>query len=369
MAESDDDKTEEPTQRKLEQAREKGDIVYSPEVGAAMTLIAATGIVAFLSGPVMRGIAGNFVNFLAAPAQFATDPSSLRMIGLQAGLKAMGAFGMIALSLAVAGLASRYVQDRPTFTASKLSPDISKLNPASGFKRVFGKAAFSSFLKSLAKLALVGTCLVIALWPHDASLSEMSLLDPAALLPFVRDRAVSLMIALASAAAVLAIVDYIFTRQSYMSRLKMSRREIKEEMRQSEGDPMVRAKLRQIRNEKAKRRMLQQVPQASVVITNPTHYAVALRYEQGETPAPICLAKGVDEVAQRIREAAEEHDIPVVEDPPLARALFATAEIDQPIPREHYEAAAKVIGFVLRLARRRSARRTPPRRENPERPL
>jgi flagellar biosynthetic protein FlhB len=161
------------------------------------------------------------------------------------------------------------------------------------------------------------------------------------------------MLALASCAAVLAAVDYVFTRQSYMQRMRMSRREIKEELRQSDGDPMVKAKLRQIRNERARRRMLQNVPNASVVITNPTHYAVALRYEQGETPAPVCLALGVDAVAQRIRDVAEEHNVPIVEDPPLARALFATAEIDQPIPREHYEAVAKVIGFVMRLARRR----------------
>jgi flagellar biosynthetic protein FlhB len=143
-----------------------------------------------------------------------------------------------------------------------------------------------------------------------------------------------------------------------MKRMRMSRREIKEELRQQDGDPMVKAKLRQIRMERSRRRMMANVPQASVVITNPTHYAVALRYEQGETPAPICLAMGVDDVAKRIREVAQEHDIPLVEDPPLARALFATAEIDQPIPKEHYEAVAKVIGFVMRLARRK---RRPPR--------
>jgi flagellar biosynthetic protein FlhB len=161
---------------------------------------------------------------------------------------------------------------------------------------------------------------------------------------------------LASAAAIIAAVDYVFTRQSYMKRMRMSRREIKEEMRQQDGDPMVKAKLRQIRNERSRRRMMQSVPEASVVITNPTHYAVALKYEQGETPAPICLAMGVDAVAQRIRELAKEHDIPIVEDPPLARALFATAELDQPIPKEHYEAVAKVIGFVMRLARRKGRR-------------
>jgi flagellar biosynthetic protein FlhB len=162
----------------------------------------------------------------------------------------------------------------------------------------------------------------------------------------------------ACAAALLAAVDYVFTRQSFMKRMRMSRHEIKEEMRQQDGDPMVKAKLRQIRMQRSRQRMMANVPQASVIITNPTHYAVALKYEAGETPAPICLAMGVDAVAARIRELAQEHDIPIVEDPPLARALFATAEIDQPIPKEHYEAVAKIIGFVMRLARRRGRRRS-----------
>lgn len=355
--EDDDDRTEEPTQRKLEQAREKGDIIYSTEVGSALSLIAVTGMIAFMSGPIADQMARGFVGFLASPAQYSADPRALKSIAADAGIKALAAFGLAALGLSAAALAARFVQDQPTFSGDRLTPKIDKLDPVKGFKRVFGKAAVSSFLKSLAKLGVVGAALASALWPHDAELQNISLMDPAALMPYVRDRAVEMMIALASAAALIAAIDYIFTRQSYMKKQRMSRREVKEEMRQSEGDPMVRAKLRQIRQEKAKQRMLQQVPQASVVITNPTHYAVAIKYEQGETPAPICLAKGVDDVAARIREVAKAHDIPIFEDPPLARALFAAAEIDQPIPREHYEAAAKVIGFVLRLARRKGQRR------------
>lgn len=352
----DDERTEEPTQRKLEQAREKGDIVYSAEVSAAFSLIATTAVIAFLSGPIATHLAQGFIGFLAMPDQFGADSDSLQAIAFTIVIKVFSILGLAALALAVAGLASRYIQDRPTFTAQRLTPSIDKLDPIKGFKRVFGKAAASSFLKSLAKLALVGAALVWALWPHDAALENMPLLDPHALLPYVRDRAVSMMMALAGAAALLAAVDYIFTRQSYMKKQRMTRRDIKEEMRQSEGDPMVKAKLRQIRHERSKKRMLANVPQASVVITNPTHYAIALKYDQFETPAPICLAKGVDAVAQRIREVAEEHDIPIVENPPLARALFASADIDEPIPREHYEAVAKVIGFVLRLARRKRGR-------------
>lgn len=354
MAENnDDDKTEEPTQRKLDQAREKGDIIYSAEVGAALSLIAATGIVAFLSGPIVSEMGRSFIGFLAMPEQFSSSPSSLRSIMIAIGLKLGAILGMTCLALAAAGIASRYVQDKPTFTGERLNPKLSKLNPIEGFGRVFGKQAISTFLKALAKLVLVGAVVAWALWPKDAELENISLLDPGALLPFIQSRVVAMLLAVASAAAVLAVVDYVFTRQSYMKRQRMSRREIKEEMRQQDGDPMVKAKLRQIRMERSRRRMLANVPTASVVITNPTHYAVALKYEQGETPAPICVAMGVDAVAQRIREVAQEHDIPIVEDPPLARALFATADIDQPIPKDHYEAVAKVIGFVMRLARRK----------------
>jgi flagellar biosynthetic protein FlhB len=360
MAEqNDDDKTEEPTPRKLEQAREKGDIVYSAEVGAALSLIAATGIVAFMSGPIVGEMARGFIAFLAMPEQFSTDPGALTSIFAHVGMKVAGVFALVALALGVAGVASRYVQDQPTFTGERLNPKLDKLNPVEGFKRVFGKQAAATFLKALVKLVLVGSVLAWVLWPKDGELENVALLDPAALLTFIKDHVVSMLLALASAAAVIAAIDYVTTRQSYMKRMRMSRREIKDEMRQSEGDPMVKAKLRQIRIERSRKRMIANVPNASVVITNPTHYAVALKYEPGESVAPICVAMGVDAVAQRIREVAQEHDIPIVEDPPLARALFATADVDEPIPREHYEAVAKVIGFVMRLARRRGhARRS-----------
>ncbi|MBY0562815.1 MAG: flagellar biosynthesis protein FlhB [Hyphomonadaceae bacterium] len=354
----DDEKTEEPTPRKLEQAREKGDIVYSTEVSAAMSLLAATAVVAFMAGPVTSQLTHGLIGFLAIPEQYSMQPNALLSLAGSVCLKLLMVFGLTALVFAGAGIASRYIQDQPTFSAEKLNPKLDKLNPVEGAKRVFGKAAAANFLKSLAKLVLVGAVLVWTLWPSDASLERMPLLDVNALLPLAQDRIVGMMMALASAAAVLGAVDYVFTRQSYMHRMRMSPREIKEEMRQSDGDPMLKAKLRQIRMDRSRQRMLANVPKASVVITNPTHYAVALRYEQGETAAPICLAMGVDAVAQRIRDVAKEHDVPIVEDPPLARALFATADIDQPIPREHYEAVAKVIGFVMRLARRRGRARS-----------
>lgn len=353
MAADDDDKTEEPTPRKLEQAREKGDIIYTPEVGAALSLLAVTGIVAFLSGPLAIAMSRDFIGFLSMPDQFSTDPRALQSIGVSVMLKVALILGMSMLALMVAGIASRYLQDQPTFTAKRLEPKLDKLDPIKGFGRVFGQQAFATFLKSLAKFVVVAAIMAWVMWPNDSSIENMALLDPAALLPFIKERAVSMLIAFACAAGLIGIVDYVFTRQSYMKRQRMSRREIKDEHRQQEGDPMVKARLRAIRQQKSRQRMMSQVPNASVIITNPTHYAIALRYEQGQDSAPMCLAKGVDDVALKIREVAKEHDVPIIEDPPLARALFATADIDEPIPREHYEAVAKIIGVIMRLAKRR----------------
>ena len=187
-------------------------------------------------------------------------------------------------------------------------------------------------------------------------LSTLPLVDLSALLTIVRDIAVQLMIASLVAYALIAAADFMFQRQSFMKRNRMSRRELKDEMKQTEGDPMIRAKLRQIRQERARRRMMNAVPDATVIITNPTHFAVALKYEQGETAAPVCVAKGVDAVALRIRALAEEHSVPIVEDPPLARALHASVDIDETIPQEHYTAVAKVIGYVLSISRKGARR-------------
>jgi flagellar biosynthetic protein FlhB len=356
-----DDRTEEPTQRKLEEARSKGDIVYTPEVAAALSLFAAAFALAFLSGPAADSLARLFTTFIAAPEGFSADATSLRSLALTIAVRVMGALGLAALALTLAGLAARYVQDRPSFTGERMKPSLDKISPAKGFSRVFGRAAFANFLKGVAKLAVVGAAMVWTLWPHDAVISLLPNLDPAALLPFVRERALNLLLTLASAAALIAAIDYAFTRQSFMRRMRMTRREVKEELRQSEGDPHIRARIRQIRTERARRRMMAAVPKASVVVTNPTHYAVALRYEPDETPAPVCVAKGVDDVALRIRAIAEEHDVPIVEDAPLARALFASADVDEPIPREHYEAVAKIIGLVMRLAARRRVSAPPNR--------
>lgn len=356
------EKTEEATQRKLEEARKQGDVVYSTEVSAAFSILVVTLIVSSMAGPMMSELAHHLVRFLASPHAFTVDAGSMRRLLADSVMLLFSACGLALGGLAIAGVASRYIQDVPTLTGARLKPSLDKLDPMKGFDRVFGKAAFANFLKALVKVLIVGGALVWVMWPKDSSLENMAFVDLAAFLPLAKERVVALLIALAIATVAIAGADFIMTRQSYMERQRMTRRDLKDEMRQSEGDPMVRMRLRQIRMEKAQVRMMHNMSRATVVVTNPTHYAVALRYVESETPAPICLAKGVDEVALRIREKAKELDIPIVEDPPLARALFATAGLEEPIPRAHYEAVAKVIGFVLSLAQRRRLRPRGPNR-------
>ncbi|KAF0184600.1 MAG: flagellar biosynthetic protein FlhB [Alphaproteobacteria bacterium] len=349
----DDDKTEEPTQKRIEDARNRGEIVYSTEVGTAFSLLAVTMIVAFMAAPMAGEIGTAMRGALSNAHQLPADGRALMTLYAAIGLKMLAIIGMAALALVGAGIAARFVQDQPVWSAKRLEPKLERLNPFEGAKRVFGKQAAGTFGKTLLKLTIVGVAVVWSLWPRDGTLASLPTLDVGALAPYMRERALSLLIGCTIAATGIAIIDYIFVRQAHYKRLRMTRHEMKEEFRQSEGDPHVRAKLRQIRQERAKKRMMSAVPSATVIITNPTHYAVALKYDREESPAPICVAKGVNEVALRIREVATENGVAIIEDPPLARALYATADIDEAIPREHFEAVAKVIGYVLRLADRR----------------
>ena len=217
-------------------------------------------------------------------------------------------------------------------------------------KRLFSKQAIANFIKGLLKLALVGGIMTALLWPERHRLESLVAVDPAGMLAITQSLSLDMLGAVVAVLALVAAADYLFQYRQWFERQKMSFRELKEEFKQTEGDPAIKGKIKQIRQSRMKKRMMAAVPQASVVITNPTHYAVALQYERGMN-APVCVAKGVDALALKIREVAGEHDIPIVENPPLARALHGAVEIDQEVPPEHYQAVAEVIGYVMRLNR------------------
>jgi flagellar biosynthesis protein FlhB len=341
--------TEQPTQRRLDQAREAGDIVKSQEVSAFILLAGGTLAISMFGKSTALGIASLLTIFLEQPEQISMDGT---------GLAAMLRGTLLQLSLALApfvgvliaaALAGNLLQSRPGFTPSRLLPDFARVSPLAGFGRMFGLEGWMNIIKGLAKIAIVGMAIWTQLWPERGMLESILSQTPVGVLADMSHLLFKIMIAALAALLVIAGLDYFWQYSRFLQRNRMSKQEVKEEFRQNEGDPIIKAKVRQIRHERAKKRMMARVPTATVVIMNPTHYAVALQYESGKTEAPICIAKGVDALALRIRAVAEENDVPVVENPPLARALHATVEIDEAVPAEHYKAVAQVIGYVMRL--------------------
>lgn len=358
MAEDNDpeSQTEDPTQKRLEEALERGDVAKSQEINTWFMIAGGTLVVSTFSGSVGSGLLTPMRNLLANSWMIKTDPGNLLALMQQVEVAVFAAVGVPLLMLVIAAIAGNMLQHRLVWSAESLTPKFSKLSPAAGFKRIFGKQAGANFLKGIGKLVVLGAVMTTVLWPERHRMEAMVKLDPMAMLGASTNLTVHLLGAVVAALAIIAIGDYFFQYRSWFQRQKMSLQEIKEEFKQSEGDPHIKGKLRQLRQQRSKKRMMAAVPKASVIITNPTHYSVALSYERGMS-APICVAKGVDNLAFKIREIAREHDIPIVENVPLARALYATAEIDKEIPVEHYHAVAEVIGYVIRLKRGFSAAR------------
>jgi flagellar biosynthetic protein FlhB len=356
MAEDNDpeSQTEDPTQKRLDQALERGDVAKSQEINTWFMIAGGTLVVSTFSGSVGSGLLTPMRSLLANSGTIKTDGGNLLTLMQQIEVAVLAAVGVPLLMLVLAAIAGNMLQHRLVWSAESLIPKFSKLSPAAGFKRIFGKQAAANFLKGIGKLVALGAVMTAILWPERYRMEAMVHLDPAAMMSAITGMTVHLLGAVVAALAIIAIGDYFFQYRSWFQRQKMSLQEIKEEFKQSEGDPHIKGKIRQLRQQRSKKRMMAAVPKASVIITNPTHYSVALSYERGMS-APICVAKGVDNLAFKIREIAREHDIPIVENVPLARALYATAEIDQEIPVEHYHAVAEVIGYVIRLKRGFSA--------------
>ncbi len=356
MAEERDDsqRTEDPTQRRLDEAFHKGDVVKSQELAIFVMTAGAALALALFAQSAAREFAARFTVFLESPAQISLDDGSVKFLLYKSVYGLFAILWPAAGVMILAALGGHLLQHRPVFSASKLKPDLSKLSPIAGFKRLFGLDGYVNLLKGIAKILLVGTAGILAVWPERGRLGsalDMSVSAMASLaLTLIGKVLVAALIALAGIAA----LDYFYQRQRFLARHRMTRQELKDEVKQSEGDPQIKSRIRQIRFERAKKRMIAAVPDAHVVIVNPTHYAVALKYESGKMRAPVCVAKGVDHLALTIRKVAEEHEVPVVENPPLARALFAAVEVDDEIPPDHYKAVAQIIGYVMRLASKNS---------------
>ena len=358
MADENDssDKTEDPTQKRLDDAHARGDVVKSQEINTWFMIAGGTLVLSTFSGSIGGGILTPLRNLIANSWMVHADGASLLALTQTLGFAVIAALGVPFLMLMIAAVAGNMVQHRLVWSAESLKPKFSKVSPAAGAKRLFGKQAAANFGKGLFKVIALGAVMTAILWPERFRLESMVRFDPAAILGVTTGLTVHLMGAVVAMLAVVAIADYLFQYRTWFERQKMSLQEMKEEFKASEGDPHIKGRIRQLRHARMKKRMMAAVPKASVIITNPTHYAVALSYERGMS-APICVAKGVDTIAAKIREIAGLHDIPIVENVALARALYATVDIDQEIPVEHYHAVAEIIGYVMGLKRGLSGRR------------
>lgn len=344
----DSDRTEEPSQKRLDEALQRGDVAKSQEVSTWFIIAGGTLMLAMFSGSVSGGLTTTFRGVISNAHQLPVDGRGLISIAARLGGEMFAVLAAPLLLLMIAALAGNVLQHRLVWSTDPMKPQFSKISPLAGLGRMFSKQALMNFVKGLVKLVVIAAVMFALLWPQRHMLESLVRMDVLATLLLTRSMSLELLGTVVAIMAFVAAADFLFQYKQWYERQKMSMRELKEEYKQTEGDPVIKGRIRQLRMMRMRKRMMQQVAKASVVITNPTHYAIALLYER-DMNAPVCLAKGTDLIALKIREVATENSIPVVENPPLARALHATVEIDEEIPPEHYKAVAEIIGYVMKL--------------------
>ncbi|MGH6892066.1 MAG: flagellar biosynthesis protein FlhB [Dongiaceae bacterium] len=355
MAEEQDDsqKTEDPTGKRLDEARNRGQVANSREVNNLLMLGVFSLSVLFFGASTANTLMGVSMPFIASPDLVPADFGHLISIGWHL-LGALLMAGAVPLVLAViAAFGASYLQFGLIWSPDGIMPKLDKISPLAGLKRMFSTRSLAEFVRGILKITVVAAVAMFLIVPEVAHLNKLIGMEMIQLLAATKDLLATLLIGVVSIVAAIAAIDVIYQRTQHLREMRMSRQEIKEEFKETEGDPLIKGRLRQLRMERTRRRMMTQVPLSDVVVTNPTHYAVALKYDPATMAAPKLLAKGVDKVAQKIRELAKEHGIPVVENPPLARGLFAVVDVDQEVTPEFYKAVAEVISYIFRLKRRR----------------
>lgn len=345
---SDEDKTEEPTAKKLSKARNKGQVPKSKELDNWFMLLAGTIVVATYAGYFMGELSEYLRTYFESVHEIPRTPGGIGPAFYDAFIKSLQLLALPFLLFFMVAVASGFIQVGPMIASEVLKPDITKLNPVTGLKRLFSTNSLMEFVKGLVKLFAISLAAYVILEPYYGTIDHFVGQAPQQIMDELMVLFLKLMVAVLIIMLILAMIDFIYQKHKHHEDMKMSKQEVKDERKQAEGDPAVKRKLAQLRVQKAQQRMMQAVPKADVVITNPTHYSIALQYDSGSMDAPLVLAKGVDEVALRIRETAKEHGIMLYENPPLARGLYDAVEINEIIPKEFYKAVAEVISYVFR---------------------
>ena len=351
MAEEQDQsqKTEEPTDQKLRKARERGQITKSQEVNHFFMLIGIAIVVGLTMSVMLREIMEFTGAIFTEAGRFRLDGDLIPMIWRTAKILAVALIPSMVLLMAIAYFGA-FIQVGPLISAEAIKPKLSKISPLAGFKRLFSLKSLVEFLKSFVKMVIIGVVLAIIITRHRDTFMALPQMSVPAFIMFNQQVFLEMVIGVLIIAALMAVLDYMYQRFEYMKEQRMTKQEIKDEMKDTFGDPHIRQRQRQIRMERARMRMMEEIPKANVVVTNPTHFAIALLYEQGsQQAAPKVVAKGTDHVALKIREKADEYGIPIVEDPPLARALYGQVDLGDEIPLTLYEAVSRVIAYVVNL--------------------
>lgn len=349
MAEESEDKSEQPTDRKLDNARKEGQVATSIEVRTWAGLMGTLVVVALMVSPLARDLNTLLLPFIERPHAFDMSPGGIGRTLTDLTFKTLLLLLIPLALMLILGVTSVVAQNGLMLVPKRIMPDFNKINPMKGVAKLLSMNNLVEFLKSLFKVATVGIVVFLVLRGRLDEYVGLAALDLTTILEYLRSQVLHMMIIAMLMVTAMAAADWAYQRWTFTQKMKMSKQEVKDEHKQTEGDPMIKGRLRNLRMQRARSRMMTAVPTADVVVTNPTHYAVALKYDMETMGAPRLVAKGADLIAKRIRELAEEHEVPLVENPPLARALFATVEIDAEIPPEHYKAVAEVIGYVMKL--------------------
>lgn len=357
MAEQDEEKTEQPTPKRRDEARKKGNVGRSQEVVSSFVLLAALGTL-WLSCPWMfREMVTMLREVFQNMGTYGLIPSSVERLFWLVFRQILLMLSPVFLAVLLAGVAANLAQVGFLITGETLTPNFSRLDPIAGMKRFLSLRSLVELVKSVLKMGLIGAISLGLLYRSAGEIPPLIQAGIGDILGFIGDKSLRITFYACLAMMFLAAMDYAFQRWQHEKDLRMSHREIKDEYKQQEGDPQIKSRIRSMRMEMARRRMMAAVPHADVVITNPTHLAVALSYEAGKMPAPRLVAKGQGLIAERIREVAREHRVPVVEDKPLARTLYKTVSIGDTVPPELYKAVAEILAYVYRL-RGRVVRKT-----------
>ena len=349
--EDDDDasKTEEPSERKISKAKEEGDVAVSQDAKSFIMLLGSLFIVWLFIPLMFKWMKTIGTSFVSRATDTHVDAENFVVLLQQAVFGFFKLMGIPFVVFMILGVFASISQTGFIYAPKKLEPNWNKLNIFAAIPNFINKQKIVESIKGIIKICVVSILTYFVLKPYIPQTELLPTMDNYAILDYIHHIVVILLFTVTIAVLIIAAGDYAWQKYSHLVKLRMTKQEVKEEYKQMEGDPLIKSKIRQIRMDRARQRMMENVPKADVVIVNPTHYAVALEYKMNEMPAPKVTAKGVDNVALRIKALAEDNDIPIVENPPLARALFASTELDQTIPTEHFQAVAEVINYVMQL--------------------